>query len=57
MGTLRQAGAAARCYERVTVYCPQPVNWIVTVEVAPFRVTVRWSVPESNFGRTVQLAL
>src|SRR5438445_777479 len=46
-----------RPYDRVTVYCPQAVNAMVTVDVVLLRVTVVLSVPASNFGRAVQLAL
>jgi hypothetical protein len=44
-------------YDRVTVYCPQPVNWMLTVAVRPPRTTTATKVPESNRGTTVQLAL
>ena len=41
----------------MTVYWPQAVNSIVTFVVALFFVTAAASVPESNRGSTVQLAL
>src|SRR5438132_761873 len=53
----RGGSAAVLGYDRVTVYCPQAVNWTVTFEVAPFRDTVAIRVPESKRGSTVQLAL
>ena len=53
----RGGSAAVLGYDRVTVYCPQAVNWTVTFEVTPFRDTVAIRVPESKRGSTVQLAL
>jgi len=44
-------------YDRVTVYWPHAVNWIVTVVDAVPLVTTAVSVPESNRGSTVQLGL
>ncbi len=44
-------------YERVTAYCPQAVNVTTTWIVWPPRVTAAVSVPESNRGNAVQLAL
>ncbi len=51
------AGTASVDYDRVTVYWPHAVNWIVTVVDAVLLVTTAVSVPESNRGSTVQLAL
>jgi len=41
----------------LTVYWPQPVNVIVTVVAAVPLVMTAVSVPESNRGSVVQLAL
>jgi len=43
--------------ERVTVYSPHAVNSIVTVTVWLFRTTTAVSLPASNRGAVVQLAL
>jgi len=51
------AGTAPVDYERVTVYWPHAVNWIVTVVAAVPLVTMAVSFPESNRGSTVQLPL
>src|SRR5690348_9093468 len=56
------SGGGASCsgyarQDRVTVKVPQAVKAIVTLDVAPFFVTVAMNVPASNFGRTVQAAL
>ena len=44
-------------YDRVTVYCPQAVNWMLTVVVRTPRTTTATNVPESNRGAVVQLVL
>jgi hypothetical protein len=44
-------------YDLVTVYCPQAVNWMLTVAVRAPRTTTVTIVPESNRGAVVQLAL
>lgn len=49
--------AKPRDYERVTVYCPQAVNWMLTVAVRAPRTTTATNVPASNRGAVVQLAL
>jgi hypothetical protein len=43
--------------ERVTVYAPQAVNWIVTISVWPPRTTAAVIFPASNRGAFVQVAL
>ncbi len=56
-GSVALYPSPAGAYDRVTAYCPQAVKVMTTCMVAPPRVTAAVSVPESNRGATVQLAL
>lgn len=44
-------------YERVAVYSPHAVNWMLTVAVRAPRTTTAINFPESNRGAVVQAAL